>query len=436
MATILSAQPLRWALDLAERDGLQGEAAMLRALEVVLAENGGESVLKVVREALGGYKPGFSVSDEAMAQARKVVACLDGLSHGERLLMIRRSRKALRGIEVCEALLERTRDALPADAASSGSWAECALRVIRWTSVSEPREVAHAFSLEARAWAFWANSYRVACDLRTAERLLAQAIGTIDCQAVMDLETRAEVMEIAARVQRARRQTTEATSNLRWAVAVWEVLDRKPEFCRALVALATALEASGEVAGALSVAREALQVADQIDAQRLKLTLTHMEALYLEDLGRVREAEEALERAKVLAIPFQDSFTQLRMRWIEGRLARSNGEMENAVGILRNAQSGFIAQQNPYVAALVSLDLTVIHLEAGRYSEAAELARAMAATFDALGVQREAWAACRLFADACERHQASVAVAKNLARYLDQARQDPEYGFPASAMFG
>ncbi|MDX1997932.1 MAG: hypothetical protein SF066_09460 [Thermoanaerobaculia bacterium] len=438
MANPFPAEPLSWALAHAERDGLRGEEALVRALELVVSEGGpsGQNLVGMVQEAVAVARRSFEIPEQDRIRARKLVAKLEPLNPQARLAKIALSRGHYRGVAIGEALLEHSWMALPANGQESGSWAICAIKVIHCSDSIEPRSVAHHFAVLARAWALAANSARIACDLRKAEKLMEQAILTVEMQGVYDLATRAEVLELAAVLQRARRHYDEAANNLRWTAAVWEILSRDFERARTLVTLATTLQAGGEVDAALDVVREALNITSEVDRPRLALALHHMEALYLVELGRLKAAEKAVSQTRRLAEPFTDQFTQLRVSWLDGRLARAQGLQERAVGKLEAAQAGFLALNNPYDSALVSIDLATLHLEAGRYQEAAELATAMAATFDALGVQREAWAACRLFADACERQRASVALAKNLARYLDQARQDPEYGFPASAVVG
>lgn len=438
MAIPFPPEPFRWALESAERDGLRGEEALVRALELAIAEGGpaGQATIVSVREALSGPRRGFEVPEADLTRARQLVSRLDPLTPKERMTKIAQSRGHFRGVAVGEALLERAWSCLPSEGAASGAWALCAIRVINLSDTVDHRVAAHAFSVLARAWALAANSARIACNLGTAEKLIEQAIRTVDMQGLMDLATRAEVMELAARVQRARRQTDSAIENLGWSAAVWEVLGRRAEQLRVLATLAMTLQVAGEPEEALGACRRGLPIATEVGNRRLEWHLKHNEFEILCDLSRIEEAKAAAQEVRQLAAPFSDSFTRIRVEWLEGRLARLEGRQGAAVLHLKRVLDQFLELKSPYDSALVSIDLATLHLEAGRFQEAAELATAMAATFDALGVQREAWAACRLFADACERQRASVALAKNLARYLDQARQDPEYGFPASAVVG
>lgn len=436
MSTMPPVEPLKWALEQAEQDGLRGEALLVRTLEVAIAISGqgGEAIVRSVRDALAQPKPGFRAPDDQLARARELVALLEPLSPVDRLSTIAGSRRKYRGVAVAEAFLARAWAALPAEGADSGSWAECGFRAARFTVPRDSQELDHLVSLMARGLALLANSSRIACDLRRAESVMIDAVRTIEFHPVMDLATRAEVLEFSSVLQRAQRRTTEAVDNLRWCAAVWEILGRTNERARVLTTLVMTLQIAGRPEEALAAAHEGLAVSAALDNKRMLWHLRHNEFEILDELGRIEEARTVAAEAHRLAAPFEDSFTRLRLTWLDGRLARSEGRKDEAAEMFRAAQAGFLAEKNSYVAAMVSLDLTELHLEAGHYAEAAELATAMAATFDALGVQREAYAACWLFADACERGRASVTLARHLSRYLDQARQDPEYGFPAAAL--
>jgi hypothetical protein len=78
-----------------------------------------------------------------------------------------------------------------------------------------------------------------------------------------------------------------------------------------------------------------------------------------------------------------------------------------------------------YDAALVTMEMAVFHLQAGRTGEVKRLAREMKPIFDAEGVHREALAALQLFREAAEREAATVAMTRRIVAYLYRARHDP-----------
>jgi tetratricopeptide (TPR) repeat protein len=426
-------------MDRAQRDGLRGVDAFLRALELLTIERGSPAAkaqLADVRAVLEGRMTGFSVPDIERVLARERVDRLESRSHAQRVKRIRTSGRDLRGAAFCEALLERARAALPSDPRESGSWAECAVRAATYSRTDEARESAHLASCLARGHAFWGNSLRILCDLRNARRQLDHAGDLIQFHAIGDLATRAEVASFRGSLLRAQREFEEAIRVLEVSAAGWDLLGNRRQQALTLLTASGAFSAWGDPNKALDAVVTGRALLDTPADPRVALSFRHNEAWFLEEVGRLEESRRAAEEARALAAQFPDSFTQLRLQWLEGRLCRSEGRSDDAIAHFRTVQDAFLAEQNPYDAALVSLDLAALYLQAGRHSEVADLATAMAAAFESLGVHREALAAWRLFADACQRQAASVGFAKNLARYLDQARHDPEFGFAASGVWG
>lgn len=432
------ARPFRNALARVYQDGLRAEDACLRACELVILESGSpplEALLVDVREVLEGNKSGFDLPEIHLVLARSEVERLVALSPGERRKRISQ-RRSLRGPAFGEALLERARAALPADPRDSGSWGECAVHAMTYTEQDDPAIAKHVASCLARGLAFWGNSLRILCDLRQAKSLIGQADRIIEDHAIGDLATRAEIASFRGSLLRAQREFDAARSAIEVSLAGWDLVGRPDRQARELWNLASVHVAEQSPTTALEVAEVGSRLAEDLNDRRLAWSFELIEAHCLIELDQIEPARRAADAARQLAADFPDSFTQLRVRWLEGRLCRSEGRPDEAIDHFRAVQTGFLADQNPYDAALVSLDLATLYLETGRHAEVVELATAMRAAFEALGVHREALAAWRLFTDACQRQAANVQLAKNLARYLDQARHDPEFGFSATGVFG
>jgi hypothetical protein len=110
--------------------------------------------------------------------------------------------------------------------------------------------------------------------------------------------------------------------------------------------------------------------------------------------------------------------------WFEGNLARAEGHDEEAESALRACREGFARRGIGYDAALVSLDLAVLFLEARRTAEVKALAEEMFPLFQAQDIHREAAAALLLFIEAARAEEASLAFVRELAAYLQAARRD------------
>jgi hypothetical protein len=107
---------------------------------------------------------------------------------------------------------------------------------------------------------------------------------------------------------------------------------------------------------------------------------------------------------------------------VEGRVAAGLGEHERARQLLNGVRQTFLDDENPYEAALATLDLVVPHLEEGNTAEVRVLADEMVAVFRAHNVPREALAAVLLFQEAAHREAATAELAREVAALLLRAR--------------
>ena len=152
-------------------------------------------------------------------------------------------------------------------------------------------------------------------------------------------------------------------------------------------------------------------------------------ALLLCHLGRYAEAEALLPEIRVLTMQLDNKLDSLRLRWLEGRVAAGLGRAEEALAALSQVRAGFVERGIAYDAALVTLELAVVHLEPGRTREVKALARQMAPIFKAQGVHRGALAALKLFCEAAEKEAATVELARRVVEYLYRAQHNPTLRF-------
>lgn len=93
---------------------------------------------------------------------------------------------------------------------------------------------------------------------------------------------------------------------------------------------------------------------------------------------------------------------------------------------LEQVRGEFSARQLPYEAALASLELALLWLQAGRLAEVRELARGMSWIFTAKKIQREALAALRLFCEAASQERATLELAQAAIQELQSTRPAPK----------
>ena len=81
-------------------------------------------------------------------------------------------------------------------------------------------------------------------------------------------------------------------------------------------------------------------------------------------------------------------------------------------------RDGFIKQEIPFDAALVSLDLAAVYLKQDRIHELKRLAAEMLAVFQSLVIHPEALAAYTLFSEAVRRERVSFRFILDLAEFF------------------
>ena len=135
-------------------------------------------------------------------------------------------------------------------------------------------------------------------------------------------------------------------------------------------------------------------------------------------LGRVAEAERVMPEVRRLGKQRDEVLTHARVSWIEALVFQGKGEVDRAAAVFRAMQQLFLDHRNAYDAALVTLDLVILYLEADRAAEAGELAADLVPIFRSVGLEREALASARVFCAALECEAATVTMAREVKSTL------------------
>ncbi|MFP5287550.1 MAG: hypothetical protein ACLGI9_17565, partial [Thermoanaerobaculia bacterium] len=136
------------------------------------------------------------------------------------------------------------------------------------------------------------------------------------------------------------------------------------------------------------------------------------------ELGEYEEARRSLQQMKPLYARHSDELMDIKLRWIEGKIAAGLGELEDAEEAFAESRDSFDQLGLGYRAALVSLDLVSVWLQQGRTGEIRQLVAELLVTFRAVGVEREALAGVLLLRDAVECEQATVELLQLIAHSL------------------
>jgi len=268
-----------------------------------------------------------------------------------------------------------------------------------------------------------ANAWRVANEYDRAEEDFTRAweLWRAGSDADPLLLAEWQMLSLEASLRRAQQRFPDALDLLERAKAA-SGEDRAAEG-RILLQREHVYEQMGDIEGALAALAEAAPAVEGCGDPRLAFLHRFKTALNLIHLRRFAEAAELWPRVVELAAGQGHRLEQLRVRWVEGRLRTGLGERLEAMAIFVAIQREFTRLRLPYDAALVSLELAVLWLEAGRTAEVRELALEMAWIFKAKKIAREALAALRLFCDAAGRDAATLELARRVLAEVEKARR-------------
>jgi tetratricopeptide (TPR) repeat protein len=151
--------------------------------------------------------------------------------------------------------------------------------------------------------------------------------------------------------------------------------------------------------------RQALQLIDGKREPRVWLCAQHDLAWFLSEAGEEKDALKVLEDARRLYRQFPDEHTQLRLHWLEARIARGMGREDEAAHILRLLWDEFRARELRHELLMVTLDLAEVLAAAGQVEEAAVLVRQFFPIMTAWSMHRYALAAWLMLREALELRQ-------------------------------
>jgi transcriptional regulator with XRE-family HTH domain len=277
-----------------------------------------------------------------------------------------------------------------------------------------------------------ANSRRVrGDDLRAAEQAFERALRLWDAGAADDpgLFNAARVLHLQASLYRALRRLPEALALLDEALTI----DRWGETPGLVLGKARALAELGELEASIDLLRQAASLIDGERQPRQRFIAIAQLVWNLCHLGQHVNAELLLPELEALAAKLGNRLDRLRADWLRGIAAAGLGRMGEAISILKRVRAEFLALDNSYDAALVTLELAEVHATLGETAEVKALARESAPAFTAQGVHREARRALELFRRAAEEERASPELVRPIVAYLYRARHDPRLRFQEAA---
>lgn len=334
-----------------------------------------------------------------------------------------RSEPRLWQVKLCDRLEAGSRAAWASDPAEAVELADLAVQIAERLDVRLYGESLVA-DTRALAWAYLGNACRIASDLRRAEEALDVAEDFCGRYPI-DILTEAQVLGFRASLWNSLGRFAEANRLLDRVLGLYREAGDRHQEGRTLILKGMILGDSGSFQEAIRLLRRGLASIDPGAEPCLLLAARHNLILFLNDGGNHQEALEALEQSRHLYQELGSPLHQVRLRWLEGRIALGLGRLDDSEGALRLARDAFLGQGICFDAALVSLDLAMVHFRKGDAAEVKRLAAEIIPVLQNCRVQPETIAALLLFREAAESEQVTSAFLDRLAGYLRRVRLDP-----------
>ena len=142
-------------------------------------------------------------------------------------------------------------------------------------------------------------------------------------------------------------------------------------------------------ADALESLQEAIPLIHRDDEPRLWCCAVQNRLLVLSELGRLDEAESELRKVRAVMLADSGPLDELKIRWVEARIAAGHGDSAAAEDLYRQVHGGFLTHGLPFRAAVVTLEWCRLLLAEGRLEEVKQRAMATLAEFHRQQVEPE-----------------------------------------------
>jgi tetratricopeptide (TPR) repeat protein len=348
-------------------------------------------------------------------------SALEGFSQERRLLTIR-STPSMHTWGLYERLLEKSREMVFRDPAEAVNLAYLALAVVE--ELDPARYGASRLSgFRAVGLATLGNAKRLASDFPGAETAFREARQAL-AQDTGDPLEEASLICLEASLLKDFGDFEEAAEHLDRAIAVYREIHDPHQEGRILLKQAATLGIV-QPEKAVEITRTALSLIDPRREPRLELCGRHNLAWTLTDSGRPEEALAVLEASRPLYAQFRDSWTRIRLHWLEGKVARALGDLQEAEATLRRLSSELQDPVHAHELTLVSLDLAEVCVAQGKHDDALELVARFGPLLEGWGMHTQGLALWLLMQEAVRQRTAHTATFRHMAEYLQRAWNRP-----------
>jgi tetratricopeptide (TPR) repeat protein len=181
-------------------------------------------------------------------------------------------------------------------------------------------------------------------------------------------------------------------AHLNKALAIYKASDEIHLHGRTYIKLGTTVGYLDPARGIADI-QTGLSLINPVREPRLELCAHHDLAWLLTDAQRPLEALAILQKARALYRQFPDDWTQIRLQWIQGRIACGLRHYEEAISMLRQVRERYSGSGLHFDFVMASLDLAEAHTAAGDTAAAIDLLTVTLPVLEAWHLHRHTLAA-------------------------------------------
>lgn len=246
----------------------------------------------------------------------------------------------------------------------------------------------------------------------------------------------AELFSLLGSLRKDQRRLQEALDLLDRARRLFIAAEDKTGTARVRLVIAAEHRLNGRHEQAVAEVSASLPLIDRKRHPRLLLWAYHNLALYLCEMGRIQMVEILLSDLAPLYRRFGDRQTYIRRRWLEGLLAKAQGDPAGAQQHLTAVVEELVREGTLLQAAVAALDLACLLFEQGSYRDLQRLASQLPTIFRQGDVHCEAHAAALLFAKAAAEQEVSSAFLEELRGYFVRGQRGAAERFESRTLGG
>jgi hypothetical protein len=296
---------------------------------------------------------------------------LEGLPPEERLAFVSRQRP-FQHWGLFRALLDAAERYSFREPQEAAAIAELALELAHLLDPAEVGGAASAADHRARASALVGHARALAWDLAGARRALNEAWRIFEEDGTGHPLERAQILSYDASYVRLTGDLEMAETLLEQVLRIYRAHGDAHLQGRTLIKMATVIGDVDTDKGLRHV-QEGIELLDAKREPRLELCAQHTLAALLTDAGRPEVALAVLDHARALYRQFPDSWTQIRLDWLQAKIARALEELPAAAAILRQVREDFKARVMKFDMVMASIELAENLAAAGDIAGAARL---------------------------------------------------------------